>query len=87
MDSCTISRGGGGGGGGGVIEKSQCHVRMGTPHFRDPDSLYLYEIGDPGPYLHIILWTLDPYNHNYEYGDHVMKLGTLYNNIAYCMKI
>ena len=36
------------------------HVRMGTPHFRDPGSLYLYEIGDPGPYLHIVLGIPDP---------------------------
>ena len=42
-------------------EPNRCHVRMGTPHFRDPGSQYLYEIGDPGPYLHIIiLGTPDP---------------------------
>ena len=33
-----------------VIIMSRCHVKIGTPYFGDPGSLYSQRFRDPGPY-------------------------------------
>ena len=52
----------------------RCHVKMGTPYFGDPGSLYLYKNGDSGPYNHKYMHGDLGSPYLYEYGDPTMIL-------------
>ena len=45
----------------GSAEKGRCHVKIGTPYFGDPGSLYSQRFRDPGPYSTESMGTPEPH--------------------------